>query len=277
MSWRSFGRILAAVLSCSSAHAASFLSSAYQGSANIAMVGQIEPGDEKVFRETVLKHLRQGNWIGMVYVFSTGGNVNAAIEIGEQVRVLKASTVAPTLFDRPRGQRACMSPIFPTAPLYFDTLSGKGDRRCDCASACALIWAAGYGQQGNVVGLHRPHFDPAQFGKLSPAEAQEQYNFMLQRVEGYLKRMNFPERLIRVMYATSSQDIYYLSKTELKEFPDIPPYLQELVIARCALKQALNSSNSEAVRMKNHNCVQAIYEEESRSGGAAYLEAYGKE
>jgi hypothetical protein len=168
-----------------------------------------------------------------------------------------------------------MSPAFPASPLYYDTRTGRGDPRCDCASACVLIWAAGYGQQGNVVGVHRPHFDPMQFGKLSPADAERQYQASMQEVQSYLKRMDFPETLIRVMYATSSKEIYYLSKNELRQFGDLPPHLGELILARCGVKQSLNSSPSEAVRMKNHQCIQAVYEEVSRAGGDEYLTIYG--
>jgi len=180
----------------------------------------------------VLQLLAKGDWISLVYLFSPGGDAATAMRIGEQVRVLKATTVAPTRFDRPAGVRACMSPAFPAKPLHFNERTHKGDHRCDCSSACVLIWAAGYGQQGNVIGVHRPHFDPRLYASLSPAAARAQYEQAEAEVESHLRRMNFPDTLIRIMYATSSQDIGYLSKSEMSQVGELPPYLQELVIAR---------------------------------------------
>ena len=142
-------------------------------------------------------------WISMVYLFSPGGNVGAALSIGEQIRgFLKASTVAPTLFDRPYGQRACMSSIFPTSPLYFDTTTGRGDRRCDCAS---LRIDLGSGLR-SARQCNRPASAALRSGSIRKAICDGGPNsnttLCCRKLKATLKRMNFPGRLMRVMYAT---------------------------------------------------------------------------
>ena len=254
--------------------AASLLIHKLGKSADIVVLGQINSGDQYRFRQSVVQLIKEGYWISLVYVFSPGGDVEAAIDIGEQLHVLRASTVAPQTMDRPAGVRMCFANALPGAMIQFNPRTARGNPSCDCASACVLIWAAGFGRQGNTLGVHRPHFADSSFAGLSPVQAEVKYNQMRLVVEKYLKRMDFPDELTRVMFATSSKDIRYLTKTEISQFEESSAALQELVIARCGVKQALNSSENSSVRERNFKCIQALYEEVSRGGGKEYLKVY---
>jgi hypothetical protein len=63
--------------------------------AYVNLWGEIKPGDEDKFRQLVLPPLRSGFIIFKVNIFSRGGNVGAAMGIGDQIRLLQARTVAP--------------------------------------------------------------------------------------------------------------------------------------------------------------------------------------
>src|SRR5581483_12288116 len=61
----------------------------------INLWGKIVPGDDEKFRQMVLPFVRSGKVIFKVSTFSSGGNVQAAMGIGEQIRTLNAVTAAP--------------------------------------------------------------------------------------------------------------------------------------------------------------------------------------
>lgn len=242
---------------------------------NITIIGKILPGDDEKFRTAAVRTIRDGNWIGIVKIFSPGGNVGAAIGIGEQVRVMRASTVAPTMLGRPRGVRACLTDIYQPPSmqmLQFDTNTGRGNPNCDCASACFLVWAAGVGRQGDVIGIHRPYFNAAEFGKLSSAEADQRYEGVIASQKQYLGKMGIPPYFVDLLFAHSSQQIRYLTKQELQIFPPLPPAIGELRLARCGERP----NTSTAAAMRHFNCTQSLYEEASREGNAVYLREYGR-
>jgi hypothetical protein len=244
---------------------------------NVTIIGQIESGDEEKFRRLAVATIKNGYWIGMVRIFSPGGNVEAAIGIGEQIRSMRASTIAPMLMDQPSGLRLCITDIFSPPNMHtlqFDTRTGSGNRNCDCASACFLIWAAGVGRQGNVVGMHRPFFNPKEFAGLTAEEANRRYAVVIDHQKTYLNKMGIPPYFSDLLFAHSSQQMRYLTKQELQIFPPLEPGTDELRLARCGQRPGNNAS--EAIRIRYYNCTQAIYEEASRAGNAEYLRRYDR-
>lgn len=240
--------------------------------ANIIILGKIEHGDEIQFKKTVLDLITRGYWVSMVKIYSPGGSTYTALDIGRQIRTLKASTVAPTLFTRPAGLRGCYMPS--GQRMDFDTRTGQGDRRCECASACFLIWAGGYGREGGVVGIHRPYFDAKDFAALSSEVAETQYEVAAEGVKSYLMSMDIPDYLIRLMFSYSSANIRYLTKQELEPISGLPPAIEELKLAKCGQRPSDYADVPAAVRDNYYNCAQALYGEVSIRGSTEYLRQY---
>src|SRR5581483_9076836 len=67
--------------------------------------GTIENGDDEKFRQLIVPLVREGNLIWEVSVFTVGGNVQAAIGIGNQIRTPNSRTIAPNRFYDRRGGR----------------------------------------------------------------------------------------------------------------------------------------------------------------------------
>lgn len=242
--------------------------------ANIYIIGKIEAGDENIFRRTVLRLVRAGKYIGMVKIFSPGGNIFSALDIGRQIHLVKASTVAPRLLDNPPGVRWCETD---QSSMQFNPSTGMGDSRCECASACFLVWAGGVGREGDVIGIHRLYFDATMFGSLTGSEAGDKYRVAEEEVRSYLAEMDIPDYLIRLMFANSSRQMRYLRKSELEGISGLPPAIEELKIARCGERPSSYANVSDQVRANYFYCAHRVYEETSRDGVAAYLRRYSNQ
>jgi len=105
--WQLLGLVCAAVIGQSSC-AALDMNVVIDGAEKLLYVnmwGKIEKGDDETFKALVLPHIRSGHVLFKVNVFSSGGNVEAAMGIGNQIRTLQAITEAPNRFyDRRGGQ-----------------------------------------------------------------------------------------------------------------------------------------------------------------------------
>jgi len=242
-------------------------------SVNIVILGKIESDDDERFRKIIVSELQKGHWIGLVRTYSPGGDTTAAMRIGEQIRTLRASTVAPSRMDSPAGLRVCLTSVISQGSMQYSELDGTGDPRCECASACFLIWAAGEGREGDVLGLHRMRFTDPMFAGVPTDTARLLYERAIQEGMGYLRKMGIPENIIQLNFGTSSGNLRYLSKQEVQPMLGLSPGIEELKLARCG-RQPGNNSNDSA-RLRYFNCTQAIYEEDSRKGGQEFLRVYG--
>src|SRR5262249_38230253 len=150
---------------------------------------------------------------------------------------------------------------------YYNRNTGEGDPNCTCESACFLIWAAGLGRHGDVIGVHRTWFrDQAWFGKLSPEEAEIRYGAMVRVGKEYLREMGTPENIIQAMYATASVEMRYLSKDELNQMDNEVPFLAEQTIARCG-EHPSDRNGQEIWR----DCAYEIWTPFIRKGADEYL------
>jgi uncharacterized protein len=195
----------------------------YGNAFHIEISGPITAGDNDRFRKLVLSEIRSGHVVSGIHLNSPGGNVSEALGIGRVIRQLKASTYAPSLRS---GKRLCQ-----TGSL--DNISYEDSSSCECASACSLIWEAGVGRLGELVGIHRPRYDEATYKDLTPDQATKQYSEVLVETTKYFAEMGVPDWLSSRMYSVPSSDMHYLKDTELQEFSNSSPALGELVIARC--------------------------------------------
>lgn len=64
----------------------------------LALVGKLEAGDGAVFSQRVIERLDEKCDVIKLYLYSPGGNLRAALDIGRQVHMLQMITVGPELY-----------------------------------------------------------------------------------------------------------------------------------------------------------------------------------
>jgi hypothetical protein len=201
----------------------------------INIIGKIEPQDGAEFRKAAQSLIARGNTIHQVILCTQGGNVQAAKDIGNQVKLLGASTKGPNHFaNEPPGDVQCwpMGPFATPIVLRKNSQTRTGDQNADCTSACFLIWSSGLTRDGNYIGVHRFYFDPLMYGALSAQEAKAQYDREMAGFKQFLLEREVPISIIEKLFATDSMSMYYLNQGELKLMQSVP-YLEELNRARC--------------------------------------------
>jgi hypothetical protein len=232
----------------------------------IAITGPIVRGDDERFRNVALDVIKKGHYIRDVRIYSHGGLTDAALAIGRQIRVLGSITTAPKII---QGQLAC---IYNAA----DVPHVSNGPSCACESACSLIWMAGTGRDGQIVGLHRPRYDEIYYRELSPEAAEEQYKVAEDQIRDYLAEMGVPSWTFQVMFQTPSKGMHYLTDSELLAFSNADPALDELVVARCGKTIPGGTIFDNPVRKKSFECYVAVINDDLGKGRKAYLQQYGR-
>ena len=220
--------ILATLLTLTSpAFTAEMRTSEFDGVNTISIVGIIESGDFKEFRDLLIEYVESGDSVGFVFLASSGGDVIEAMKIGKLIRKARISTRAPTFWVWPDGstsnQHTCLV-------VGIDKKISEDD--CNCDSACFIIWAAGVYRYGNILGLHRPRFSKTYFSGLSSSAAKKKYEEMTEIVRNYLSEMNIPTPVIEKMFSYGSDTIHYLDSNTIKEMETVP-FHDEWIKASC--------------------------------------------
>lgn len=203
--------------------------------ATITILGRIDFGDDERFMEVLREGVRARGYVPVVNIFSPGGSVTAAINIGRVISDLSMTTVVPFQVDEATGTHECRyraSGASGDTVLQRNFTTGAGDRACTCMSACFLIWSAGAERQGHYIGIHRTYFRPESFAADSFSEARERFSRLRLNVEDYLRSMNVPDLVIDTMYSVASDQIEPLAP----QFVNIlraDPALEEYLNARC--------------------------------------------
>jgi hypothetical protein len=249
----------------------------------VNLVGEIVPGDDEKFRALILPYLRDGDLIWQVNIFSPGGNVGAAMRLGDQIRVLESRTVtaykeAKIINNRKvaTGRSSCMLQVQMNKWTMIKPVVGAS--WCTCASACFLVWASGLTRDGGLVGIHRLFWLGKEFGNLPVPEARARYEEAQTQYTAYLRKLDVPQTIIDRLFATDSKSIYYLTWPE-QELMQSTPYLEEMTNSRCG------KSKIEHMSKKNHwtmtedvqhiNCYRGILKEVMAEGSRKYLERFG--
>ena len=168
---------------------------------SITIEGPIVSGDNDRFKKEVIDQLHAGHLITSVNIFSPGGDVDQAIEIGKQIRTLGAQTSAPFLDG---DERVCMRGEL---DAQLPTTGGT----CDCQSACFIIWSAGTGRNGTFVGVHRPRFEADYFKNLTPQRASEKYSEVEKLTRDYFREKGIPDWAVSRMYSVASTKMEFLN------------------------------------------------------------------
>lgn len=251
--------------------------------AYVYLWGTIEPGDDTKFRDLILPHVRANHPIYQVNIYSPGGNVAAAMGIGEQIRLLQTRTTAPYLEQKIRNNRkyATGKTICEfkkdTGYMLMPSFS-VGTPWCECASACFLVWASGTVREGGRMGIHRLYWPGSDFGNLSPGDARTQYAQAQESFTAYLKKLDVPQTLIDRLFATDSHNMYYLSWPEM-ELMQSTPYVEEMTYSKCGPDKTEHMSaknNWTATQdVKHVECYRGILLQILADGARDYLAKYG--
>lgn len=177
--------------------------------------GEVGAHDGQRFRALITPYVRSGYLLHRVTISSPGGIGQAAVEIGEQIRMLRSEVRAP--FRDKRGEPHC---VFGQATQ--DKVRPEGDGLADpdgfaclCASACAFIWASGFRRDGNTIGVHMFHFVDDGEQQWSQRELQRRTAMRLRELDGFLARMGMPAPIRARMWATPPNTMYDLTNSEI--------------------------------------------------------------
>jgi hypothetical protein len=219
--------------------------------------GPIETGDAQKFSMFLKAH---HPFVEKLYLSSPGGSVADAIAIGRLARAALIKTRAPEqlsfFVDR---QRVCVTRPG-TGMLHtglWTSINQKFDYRelcqgpnCHCASACFLIWAAGWQRRGYALGIHRPTAGMNGFGNLPPDQASIAYNQIIRAMRDYLSEVDIPNRYIERMTSTSSDDMSWLDDDDTNQL-EYAPSIQEWVKVKCGASKFNANGKCEQIAIWN--------------------------
>lgn len=177
-----------------------------QGEINgIRMDGTIASGDFDRLIEFARSAPYEFMAVGNVYLDSNGGSVSEALKIAKLVKA-----------------------------MYKRVLVNESSV---CLSSCFYIYAAAVERVvdpslGNV-GIHRPYYPPAEFGKLRPVEAENRYAAIDAEVRAWLAGVGVPGRYVEKMFSVSSKEMYRLSEDDILGIGSRAHWYDELAIANC--------------------------------------------
>lgn len=222
-------RLLALALAVTSAVSLADAAEIEVNNGAIKIQGEIVNGDATRFEDAV----RQiGPEVRMVKLRgSPGGDLREAMVIGKLVRKMRLLTDLAILGEK--GPMVEMSPVV-NADGTRSMIIGT-DEDALCASACFFIWIAGVQRQGDyLLVVHRPYFDPGEFGQLNFMQAQTAYAGLEQEAYSYLQTMGTPQSVIDLMRRTSSGDgIRLKSEFVSSELQPMAPDIDEWLRAKC--------------------------------------------
>jgi hypothetical protein len=167
--------------------------------AGVGSVAIDGPIDKAVARHAIelIKLLRPDVDELTVVLNSPGGDVLAAIEVGEELRRQWAFTAV--------------------------------DDDGECVGACVFILAAGVRRApgSEKIGIQRPHFDPKEFAGMASDRAKQKYAALTKKAQAYLSRMGMSNRLFQEMMQQPSEKVHLLNAGRLKALGlegSYPPY-----------------------------------------------------
>lgn len=253
-----------------------------QNTVGITITGELVMGDDDRFKEVVLKALRSGRSVESVHIYSPGGSSVAGMEIGRQIRLLRANTFAPIYED---GEFKCaidsrLSGLNQWTGgslgiMGYNPNTRAGDERCGCESACFLIWVGGVGRYGQRIGVHRvylrPYDDGPPYPNYSSIWAERAYAPVEIKILNYLKKMDVPPDIIAVMSSNEPTQIHYLTADELSKMRNFPIAVSNSVLVRCGNRPQQNDKFA----VDWFRCRNAETDSMLQEGVKAYLRAYG--
>ena len=199
----------------------------------IWIIGDIQHGDALKFQSL----LSEADFVSEVVLASKGGDLTEAMKIGRMIRQNFISTQDAGGIT-PSNRCSVATHSFGSVP----PMTPEQERSdCACYSACFVIWVGGVprtqdsfrptdGRGG--LGIHRPRFNSTFFAGLTAAEAEAQYDVLVEDTKSYLVEMDVPSYLIEKMFSVSSSNMYLLSRDEI-EGMSTSPAIAEWFKSKC--------------------------------------------
>lgn len=183
----------------------------------LMLSGEIVPGDaEKVARAIAEQAQRSDPFTTAVRISSMGGSVLEAMKIGSLMKGFYASVKVV-----------------------------KGGY---CVSACFLIWLNGAVRMASETGveedsgrliIHRPYYGADDMIGATPAELGQRQMETMKAMREYLEDSLVPRYLIDEMLSRPSNDRYTLSDKDIRQLGELPPWFEEVSVARCNYRRTL--------------------------------------
>lgn len=223
--------------------------------------GKIEEGDDVRFRRMITPLLQSDYALFRVSISSLGGDVEAAMGIARQIRVLRAHTRGPFISRSGRPECVFSQASGADREPTLEEPSGSG---CTCASACFFIWAAGNRREGAYLGVHR-------FSYPNERVSAARYSFDMRRMTDDLLRFDVPFSIIQRMFETDNDDMYFLSRGEI-ELVTSTPGLSAYIETQCGgVTTAHNGSRPVSDRGAWQSCQRDVLITQMRRGARLYL------
>ena len=135
-----------------------------------------------------------------IFINSVGGNVSEALKMAKLIRELELHVILP--------------------------MDGK------CFSACFYLYSAGVFRltyDDKSIGIHSPSFEKKFFKELSQEEANLIYKGRESEAYDVLRDFNIPEKFISKMKSVPSQDLHFLSLSDMTELAFDRIYNERLI------------------------------------------------
>jgi hypothetical protein len=236
--------------------------------------GRIDDADGRRFRALVTPYLQSSYVLYRVTISSPGGSVEAAMDIGNQIRTLRGQVRAPVRAADGKPHCVFGQAIRDTVHASGDGLADPDGFACLCASACSFVWSSGFVREGDVIGVHMFRFTPDTLVRWSPAELHRQTEFRKAEMDGYLARMGMPAGVRARVWSTPADDLYDLSPWEVDAMSRNVAFLPVLE-ARCAGdSNALSAPREPAIQTNDPSrslCYRKTLMTMMRLGAARYL------
>src|SRR5262245_56686809 len=152
---------------------------------------------------------------------STGGDVDAALQIGQIIRRLEASVLV--------------------------------SQKDKCYSSCALIYIAGISRfNRGVIGLHRPYFAAA---SLSRQQIEQQAPLMLRNINEYVKSMGVTDLFYQEMVNTEPSNVrLYRGEDIEKLVPKYNPTYDEIETSYEARRYGIDTAEMRQRKKDAEKC-----------------------
>lgn len=182
----------------------------------VKLWGEVSSGDDHRFQDLIKPYLATGDSLYRVTISSVGGDADAAMGIGRQIRTLDGRVRAPIRL-HPNEKAHCLfksgrdeNPV-PTADSELNDPDGYA---CMCVSACSLIWAAGVRREGNAIGIHRFRLTRESELRANPELLRAVTEQGERQFRGYLAEMGMPPFFIEKTLSTPAATVYQLTLEE---------------------------------------------------------------
>lgn len=176
----------------------------------ILLSGEIHPGDAEIVALTLEK-----NVIVQLKLNSMGGDVAESMKIVSLIKGARLSTSVA-----PRG--------FCASACFFLYLAGDS-RAAFPANDDGTLRQIRQDANGGLVGIHRPY--------LKTPSGEGKQKEVMQRVRKYMDSEGVSQHLIDTMMSRPSNDIYWLSESDLESIGEYGAGQEEALISKCGYKR----------------------------------------